>query len=369
MEEIVKGKIFRNIYRRCSGHIGPRRLETNLADAAISWISTCPDAVRISRNARVSLDRGFLDRLAYMLQTFKWMAQSPTVAAPQAAAGLRALRDRRADFIGLEALCKAYRSAKRKEERRAARGRPRAPQTTLTLVDSWAAHRVATELDLSRLGHDFKNCLAGGSFAEQHQRHLRRGEYEYWVLRDDRGAARCLLQTDPMRYVVEAKGQGNGSLTGCRDALIDFLRQRRLSADACDDLLSIGICDQLVRAAAAETVKIFSLQLCGTPWRMMLAPGLITGEARGRSFMIRHADTDTVADAEEIYRGTDCGNYWVQAEIRCALRRVCQESGQLVTDIRAAFGSTPPLLLEDWFGISDGCPSATRSALDPSEPQ
>lgn len=354
MEEIVRDKIFRNIHRRCSGRIGPRQLESNLADAALSWISARPDAVQIARSMRVSLDRGFLGRLAYILQSFKWMAKSPSVAAPQAAAGFRALRDRRADFIGLETLCKAYRSAKRKEERRAARERPRAAQTKLALVDSWAAHRIATEVELSGLGRNFRNCLADGSFAEQHQRHLRRGEYEYWVLSDDQGAPRCLLQADPMRYVVEAKAQANGPPTGCRNALIDFLRQRRLRADACDDLLAIGICDQLVRAAAAKTVKIFSLQLCGTPWHMMLAPGLITGEAPDRSFMIRHADADTDAFAEEIYRGTDCGNYWVQAEIRCALRRACQESGQLASDIRAAFGSTPQLLLEDWFGISDG---------------
>jgi hypothetical protein len=305
--------------------------------------------VRIARNKRVSLERGFLDRLTYMLQAFKWMVQRPTVAAPQAAAGLRALRDRRADFIGLENLCKAYRSAKRKEERRAARGRPRAPETKLALAGSWAANRIATELELSRVGREFQNCLAGGSFAKQHQRHLRDGDYEYWVLRDDRGAARCLLQAVPTHFVVEAKAQGNGTLTGCRNALIDFLRQRRLGADACDDLVRIGVCDQLVHAAATGAVKAFSLQLCGTPWHVMLAPGLITGEACGRTFVIRNAD----GHAEDIYRGTDCENYWVQAEIRCAMRRACQESGQLASDIRAAFESTRTLLLEDWFGISD----------------
>jgi len=350
MEEIVKRKVFRNIQRRCLGRIGQRSLESNLADAALSWISASPDAVQIARNRRVSLGRGFLDRLAYILQTFKWMATSPTVAAPQVAAGLRALRDRRADFVGLENLCKAYRSAKRKEERRAARGRPRAPQTRLTLAGSWTAQRIATELELSKLGREFQNCLAGGSFAEQHQRHLRSGDYEYWVLRDDRSAPRCLIQAVPTHLVVEAKAHGNGPLTGCRNALIDFLRQRRLSADACDDLMKIGVCDQLVHASAAEIVKIFSLQLCGTPWDMMLAPGLITGEACGRTFMIRNA----VDDTDEIYRGTDCGNYWVQAEIRCALRRACQENGQVASDIRAAFGSATPLFLEDWFGISDG---------------
>jgi hypothetical protein len=155
------------------------------------------------------------------------------------------------------------------------------------------------------------------------------------------------MQADPTHYVVEAKAYGNGPLTGCRNALIDFLRQRRLSADACDDLLRIGVRDQLVKAAAAETVKIFSLQLCATPWQMMLAPGLLTGEASERNFMIRNAGNDT----DEIYRSTDCGNYWVQAEIRCALRRACQENAQLASDILAAFGSTPPLLLEDWFGL------------------
>jgi hypothetical protein len=352
MEEIVKKKIYHNIHRRCVGRIGSRQLATNLADAAFAWISASPDAVRIARNNRVSLDRGFLDRLGYILQSFRWMTQRPTVAAPHAAAGLRALRDRRADFIGLENLCKAYRAAKRKDERRAARARPRAPQTKLTLAGGWAAHRIATELELTKLGRDFQNCLAGGDFAEQHHRHLRAGEYEYWVVRDDRGAARCLLQADSTRYVVEAKAHGNGPLTGCRHALIDFLGQRRLSADVCDDLLKIGVCDQLVQAAAAETVKTFSLQLCGTSWDMMLAPGLISGESRDRNFMIRNADVDT----DEIYRGTDCGSYWARAEIRCALRRACQQSGQLTSDIHAAFGSAPALLLEDWFGISDRQP-------------
>ena len=83
--------------------------------------------------------------------------------------------------------------------------------------------------------------------------------------------------------------------------------------------------------------------------RLTLASDIAT-DAAGVALWSWDVDTD------EIYRGTDCGSYWARAEIRCALRSACQQSGQLTSDIRAAFGSAPALLLEDWFGIADRQP-------------
>jgi hypothetical protein len=157
----------------------------------------------------------------------------------------------------------------------------------------------------------------------------------------------CLLQIDPFTDTVdEAKGPRNRTPFQCREALLQFMAKRGLTTCG-NDLSAIGICDELIAAAASGDLQTFDWEFGDVAWKLHVGPKLLVGHGPNASFTLR----GEVPDEDSTFAACGLDGGWLQTTLRIALRRACRRDADLVAALVMAFRAVEPVLIDDWFGL------------------
>lgn len=146
---------------------------------------------------------------------------------------------------------------------------------------------------------------------------------------------------------MEVKGPGNGPAYDSCDAVLEFMARRKLTIGLDDELLDLGISDDLVRAVSAEKVQVLRVILAGAEWKLRVAPGMLVGHSADATFSL-HAQPD---EEHDYFHASRLDGYVAVAKVRCELRKRCKEDPNLAAALISAFQMAEPVVRQDWFDL------------------
>lgn len=102
--------------------------------------------------------------------------------------------------------------------------RPLCEAQSLVLLSGAIWHRITSLSELRRIGVEFRNCLARATSAGGYGAYLKRGQAQFWVLRnlDGRGLMVVMTQAPLAKRFNEVKGPGNARIAPDHAALIQL---------------------------------------------------------------------------------------------------------------------------------------------------
>jgi len=335
---------------------GKRPVPEELAKAAAKviarqWLKE--DAVSMTDSDRITVARKARAKAKWAAKRLEWMRNPERQHGQQAKEyGQKTIRGLLNDSLNADQFfdrCKEFGRLRKGHIDRNNSKKPRAEARSLTLPHyNMSARWLISDSQINVVGQAMANCLANKEFAKDYKSRLRLGSIELVVLENQDGGYQALISVDPLENCVEqVQGPGNLRPIDCRDAIIALLTHRNAAVGECHDLLSIGICDDLLagRANGANVSFLVGKRNCE------VGSGFVTIVWGDNTVLIRSEGCKSWR-SEVCIVGPDSDDidYLKQAKTRVWLREACRKNVEFAQACWAAFENAPRAFCLDWLG-------------------
>lgn len=323
------------------------------ADAAVGPLTArlVKNGAISMRNGRVSIAPEAREETCKTARSLGWMEDPQHHHGQQAgecaAKTLRALWKGTINGERLLNLCAEFgRLRKRHIDRKSAK-RPRANAREIQLPEHGVVARWLTaEVDLDRVGHAMRNCLANESFAKSYKRRLRKREIELVALSGN-GVPVVLICADADTRAVESvEGPSNERPISYRAAIIATLAEGAFHVGEHHDCLQIAVCDEILDAYRTGTVRCFSL----LKRECEIGEGFIVITRGADTVLLR--SKEWASDMYVAHIGGSDSEWVQQSATRNWLRKACLQNAEFAQACHDAFRDAHKAIRQDWFGVT-----------------